>query len=91
MIGYAKFYIIYPLIVRVLKAVVIKNLAKSSSFSSKWSTKLVLQEEKVGDLVIRIKRDVLDACSKLDAKKNFLKGITTDESMIIHVSEFHIL
>ncbi|KAI3524274.1 hypothetical protein L1887_02927 [Cichorium endivia] len=84
--------------VSVLKAVsVIKNLAESSS---KDSTKSILHEEKIGDLVIRVTRDVADASKKLDgkndgsrvlglsyeelAKRNLLKGITADENATVH-------
>ncbi|XP_076926916.1 protein REDUCED CHLOROPLAST COVERAGE 2-like [Bidens hawaiensis] len=81
--------------VSVLKAVaVIRNLIESSD------SNLVLHEEKVGDLVIRISRDVADASTKIDgkndgsrvlglsheelAKRNLLKGVTADESATVH-------
>ncbi|KAL7600744.1 hypothetical protein Lser_V15G23750 [Lactuca serriola] len=71
--------------ISVLKAVsAIKNLAESSSFSSKSSTKSVLHEEKVGDLLIRVTKDLSDANTKLDSKRNLLKGITADESTTVH-------
>ncbi|KAI3715095.1 hypothetical protein L6452_22062 [Arctium lappa] len=87
--------------VSVLKAVAaIKNLVESSNCSSNGSTDSILHEEKVGDLLIRITRDVPDASTKLDckndgsrvlglspkelAKRNLLKGITADESATVH-------
>ncbi|KVH93684.1 Tetratricopeptide-like helical [Cynara cardunculus var. scolymus] len=87
--------------VSVLKAVAtIKNLAESSNCSSNGSTNSIVHEEKVGDLLIRITRDVPDASTKLDgkndgshvlglspeelAKRNLLKGITADESATVH-------
>lgn len=77
--------------ISVLKAVsAIKNLAESSSFSSKSSTKSVLHEEKVGDLLIRVTKNLSDANTKLDSKRNLLKGITADESTTVHVSAFKI-
>ena len=60
-------------------------------------------KEKIGDLVIKVTRDVSDASTKLDckndgsqilglpeeelARRNLLKGITADESATVHVSE----
>ncbi|KAJ9557849.1 hypothetical protein OSB04_012463 [Centaurea solstitialis] len=87
--------------VSVLKAVAaIKNLAETSNASSNGSNDSVLHEEKVGDLLIKITRDVPDASTKLDgkndgsrvlgltpeelAKRNLLKGITADESATVH-------
>lgn len=62
----------------------------------------ISNEEQVGDLTITVRRDTADACSKLDVKfdgtrnaemsskdvsiRNLLKGITADESVIVHVS-----
>lgn len=59
-------------------------------------------EERVGDLIVKVTRDVSDASTKLDCKndgsrvlgmsqeglaqRNLLKGITADESATIHVS-----
>lgn len=64
----------------------------------------ILHEEQVGDLTITVRRDVADASAKLDLKfdgsqspkmssedvaiRNLLKGITADESVIIHVSSY---
>ncbi|XP_076943593.1 protein REDUCED CHLOROPLAST COVERAGE 2-like [Bidens hawaiensis] len=87
--------------VSVLKAVaVIKNLAESSNCSSHDSTDSVLHEERVGDLVIKVTRDVADASTKIDgkndgsrvlglsqeelAKRNLIKGVTADESATVH-------
>ncbi|XP_071686090.1 protein REDUCED CHLOROPLAST COVERAGE 2-like [Rutidosis leptorrhynchoides] len=82
--------------ISVLKAVsAIKSLAETSNGSLIGSI-----EEKVGDLVISITKDVADASTKIDgkndgsrvlglsqeelAKRNLLKGITADESVTIH-------
>lgn len=87
--------------VSVLKAVsAIKNL-KDNSFSE--SNLQTSHEEKIGDLVIKVTRDISDASTKLDCKndgsqilglseeelaqRNLLKGITADESATVHVSE----
>ena len=63
----------------------------------------VFHEERIGDLIIRVTRDVPDASMKLDGKndggqvlgmskeelsqRNLLKGITADESATVHVSK----
>ncbi|XP_071710455.1 protein REDUCED CHLOROPLAST COVERAGE 2-like isoform X2 [Rutidosis leptorrhynchoides] len=87
--------------VSVLKAVsAIKQLTENSKCSSNGSNGSVLHEEKIGDLVIRVMRDVADASTKVDAKndgsrvlglsheelakRNLLKGITADESATVH-------
>ncbi|KAJ0504060.1 putative clustered mitochondria protein [Helianthus annuus] len=87
--------------VSVLKAVsAIKNLAESSNRCSSDSADSILHEERVGDLVIRVTRDVADASTKIDgkndgsrvlglsheelAKRNLLKGVTADESATVH-------
>ncbi|KAI7737604.1 hypothetical protein M8C21_015533 [Ambrosia artemisiifolia] len=87
--------------VSVLKAVTaIKNLAESTNRFSSDSANSVLHEERVGDLVIRVTRDVADASTKIDgkndgsrvlglsheelAKRNLLKGVTADESATVH-------
>lgn len=87
--------------VSVIKAVsAIKHLKESSSNSPSTQTSY---EEKIGDLVIKVTRDVSDASTKLDckndgsqilglpeeelARRNLLKGITADESATVHVSE----
>lgn len=64
----------------------------------------ILHEEQVGDLTVTVKRDTADASAKLDVKfdgtqnpgmssedvaiRNLLKGITADESVIVHVSSY---
>ncbi|CAH1432698.1 unnamed protein product [Lactuca virosa] len=88
--------------VSVLKAVAaIKHFADSNKLSSSnGPIDSILHEERIGDLVIRITRDVSDASVKLDAKydgsrilglsqeelakRNLLKGITADESATVH-------
>ncbi|KAF7838111.1 protein TSS [Senna tora] len=84
--------------VSVLKAVsAIKHLKDSSSSDLTIQTSY---EEKIGDLVIKVTRDVSDASTKLDCKndgsqilglseeelaqRNLLKGITADESATVH-------
>lgn len=59
----------------------------------------VLHEDHVGDLSIIVKRDIQDgnakynslldesSMHKVDAQKNLLKGLTADESVIVHVSQ----
>lgn len=83
--------------VSVLKAVAsIKHLVDNSSSST------IPYEEKIGDLLISVIKDMSDASKKLDnkndgiqvlglspedlAKRNLLKGITADESATVHVS-----
>lgn len=62
----------------------------------------ILLENRVGDLSITVKRDAVDASSKLEvnflgrgssctsakevAQRNLLKGVTADESVVAHVS-----
>ena len=49
----------------------------------------IVHEDYVGDLSIVVKRDVQDTNIKHDkeeSQKNLLKGLTADESVIIHVS-----
>lgn len=81
--------------VSVLKAVAsIKHLVDNSSSST------IPYEEKIGDLLISVIKDMSDASKKLDnkndgiqvlglspedlAKRNLLKGITADESATVH-------
>ncbi|TKY73152.1 TSS protein [Spatholobus suberectus] len=87
--------------VSVFKAVsAIKHLVdmKQNSFSN--SALLTSYEERIGDLTIKVTRDVSDASLKLDCKndgnrvlglseeelaqRNLLKGITADESATVH-------
>lgn len=87
--------------VSVIKAVsAIKHLQERSSNGPTIQT---FYEEKIGDLAIRVTRDVSDASMKLDCKndgshilglseeelaqRNLIKGITADESATVHVSE----
>lgn len=91
--------------VSVFKAVAtIRDLIDSSECSLKDSTSSILHQEKLGDLIIKVTRDVPDASTKLDCKndgsqvlgvsqeelaqRNLLKGITADESATVHVSEY---
>lgn len=85
--------------VSVFKAVAaIKHIIQSNS-----SSPIVhAHEEQVGDLLIRITKDIRDASKKLDCKndgsqvlglpqeelasRNLFKGITADESATVHVS-----
>ncbi|KAB1212001.1 Clustered mitochondria protein [Morella rubra] len=87
--------------VSVFKAVgTIRDLIDSSECSLKDSTSSILHQEKLGDLIIKVTRDVPDASTKLDCKndgsqvlgvsqeelaqRNLLKGITADESATVH-------
>ena len=69
------------------------------------STGSILLEDRVGDLSITVKRDATDASSKAEVKnifsgipnqssqevtqRNLLKGLTADESVVMHVGNFH--
>ncbi|KAA8522830.1 hypothetical protein F0562_009253 [Nyssa sinensis] len=87
--------------VSVFKAVAaIKHLIDNNSCSPDGPSASFLHEEWIGDLLIRVTRDVPDASTKLDgkndgirvlgmsqeelAKRNLLKGITADESATVH-------
>ncbi|XP_038710897.1 protein TSS-like isoform X2 [Tripterygium wilfordii] len=87
--------------VSVFKAVAaIKNIIENKLSCLNDSTAPVLLEEKVGDLNIKVMRDMPDASRKLDCKsdgsqvlemskeelaqRNLLKGITADESAAVH-------
>lgn len=64
----------------------------------------ILHEDRVGDLSITVKRDTVDASLKSEvtikgnqlsgmstaevAQRNLLKGVTADESVVVHVSRF---
>ena len=77
-----------------------KAMMRNESNSSLTSK---LYEELVGDLSIVVKRDIhngnrkygsiSDESSrhKADAQKNLLKGLTADESVIVHVSHNPVL
>lgn len=72
-----------------------------------WNSGSILSEDRVGDLSIVVKRDVADASmksrEKVDghsfssisakeaAQRNLLKGVTADESVVVHVSTFFLL
>ncbi|KAF3452912.1 hypothetical protein FNV43_RR03345 [Rhamnella rubrinervis] len=87
--------------VSVFKAVAsIRILIDSNQCALSDSTVSLAHEEKVGDLIIKVTRDVPDASTKLDckndgsqvlglsqeelARRNLLKGITADESATVH-------
>ncbi|EXB57988.1 hypothetical protein L484_001739 [Morus notabilis] len=87
--------------VSVLKAVAsIRSLIDMNHESLNDPTVSLVHEEKVGDLIIKVTRDVPDASTKLDCKndgsqvlgisqeelaqRNLLKGITADESATVH-------
>ncbi|CAK7338137.1 unnamed protein product [Dovyalis caffra] len=87
--------------VSVFKAVAaIKCILESNQCFLSDPVKSVLHEERIGDLIIIITRDVSDASTKLDckndgcqvlgvsqeelARRNLLKGITADESATVH-------
>ncbi|XP_023531150.1 protein TSS [Cucurbita pepo subsp. pepo] len=87
--------------VSVFKAVeIINSLVETNRFPVNDSNGLVAHEEVVGDLIIKVTRDVEDASVKLDRKndgslvlgvstedlsqRNLLKGITADESATVH-------
>lgn len=86
--------------VSVLKALAaIKHLVDNSQNGTNHSSSY---EERIGDLLISVTKDISDASKKLDnkndgnqvlsmspeelAKRNLLKGITADESATVHVS-----
>ncbi|XP_057464065.1 protein REDUCED CHLOROPLAST COVERAGE 2-like [Actinidia eriantha] len=87
--------------VSVFKAVAaVRHLIDSNQYSLNDSNSSILHEEQIGDLHIRVTKDVPDASTKLDgkndgsqilgmsqeelAKRNLLKGITADESAMVH-------
>lgn len=87
--------------VSVFKAIeVINRLIETNQFAVNDPNGLVSHEELVGDLIIKVTRDVQDASIKLDRKndgslvlgvstedlsrRNLLKGITADESATVH-------
>lgn len=88
--------------VSVVKAVAaIKNLVQTNQHLPSGSS-CMPYEEKIGDLHIKVTKDVTDASMKFDCKndgsrvlgmsqeeltkRNLLKGITADESATVHVS-----
>ncbi|XP_010536965.1 PREDICTED: protein TSS [Tarenaya hassleriana] len=86
--------------VSVFKAVAAINNIVESNQHLKDSAASSFHEEKVGDLIIRVTRDIPDASAKVDrkndgtqvlemsleelARRNLLKGITADESATVH-------
>ncbi|XP_048322607.2 protein REDUCED CHLOROPLAST COVERAGE 2 [Ziziphus jujuba] len=87
--------------VSVFKAIAsIRAVIYSNQCSLNDPTVSIAHEEKVGDLIIKVTRDVPDASTKLDCKndgsqvlglsqeelaqRNLLKGITADESATVH-------
>ncbi|XVE98631.1 hypothetical protein REPUB_Repub03eG0123200 [Reevesia pubescens] len=87
--------------VSIFKAVAaIKNIIETNQNALSDPSISILHEERVGDLIIKVKRDVPDASVKLDCKnngsqvlgmpqeeltrRNLLKGITADESATVH-------
>ncbi|KAF8400473.1 hypothetical protein HHK36_013771 [Tetracentron sinense] len=87
--------------VSVFKAVAaIELLIKRNQCSANGPTAEILHDEEVGDLRIRVTRDVPDASTKMAGKndgsqdpgmlpkelaqRNLLKGITADESTMVH-------
>lgn len=100
-----KAFILHSLFVdvSVFKAVAaIRHLMDNSHNSPKDSADSISHDERIGDLHIRVAKDVPDASTKLDgkndgswvlgmsqeelAKRNLLKGITADESATVQVS-----
>lgn len=87
--------------ISVCKAVSLIRRLVDGKLETECSSGLVVYEEQVGDLHTTIRKDRMDACSKLDDKidsrlvndiapedvsrKNLLKGITADESVTVHV------
>lgn len=88
--------------VSVFKAVgAIKHLIENNQKYTNNSDSSILHEERVGDLLISVTKDMPDASTKLDSKndgskvlgiseeqltkRNLLKGITADESATVHV------
>lgn len=89
--------------VSVCKAVgIIKHLINNSNCPTNASTISILHEERIGDLLVSVTRDLPDASTKSDgkndgsrvlgmsqeeiAKRNLFKGLTADESATVHVS-----
>ncbi|PIN15973.1 hypothetical protein CDL12_11391 [Handroanthus impetiginosus] len=87
--------------VSVFKAVAaITHLIDNNKPSANNSGSLILHEERIGDLVISVTKDMPDASAKLDSKndgsqvlgishealtkRNLLKGITADENATVH-------
>lgn len=80
----------------------------NSSDASNRSSGAIVHKDHVGDLCITVKQDSVDGMSKSEgrvdsihssgmsakaiAQRNLLKGVTADESVVVHVSTFvHLL
>lgn len=87
--------------VSVFKAVAaVRNVIDNCRFSPEDSSASIFHEEQIGDLLVKVSKDVPDASVKLDCKndgslilgmseeelvkRNLLKGITADESATVH-------
>lgn len=81
-----------------------KVIESDSKAAAKLSLGSIVYETRIGDLFITVKRDEADASLKRDLKiigsmtmnesvkeisrRNLLKGVTADESVVVHVSNF---
>ena len=88
--------------IATIRHLIDSNMQAKDTVSSKPDS--VLHEDRVGDLSIIVKRDTTNAGSKYDiktdsrqlskmsnkeaAQRNLLKGLTTNESVVIRVSTF---
>lgn len=88
--------------VSIFKAVSTIRKVIDSVATSNCSPGSIVREDRVGDLFITVRRDAADASSKSEVKvvgvgsptmsseevaiTNLLKGITADESAVVHVS-----
>lgn len=98
-----KAFLLHSLFVDVslFKAIAaIKNVIDGNQHSLNDPAASIVHEERVGDLIVKVARDVPDASVKLDCKndgsqvlgmsqkdltqRNLLKGITADESATVH-------
>lgn len=84
---------------------VIDSTSKAQQESINFLSGSILHDGRVGDLSITVQRDAADASSKSEVKvignesssmsaaevgqRNLLKGLTTDESVVIRVSILH--
>lgn len=82
----------------------VKDSNVNSKDTSNCSSASIVHKDHVGDLYITIKQDLPEAKSKSEGKvnscylsgmsakeiaqKNLLKGVTADESVVVHVSLF---
>ncbi|KZV33983.1 clustered mitochondria protein [Dorcoceras hygrometricum] len=86
--------------VSVCKAVAVIERLRNNNFQRDSYSSSVLNEERIGDLLISVSKDIPDASTKLDGKndgsqvlglsneqltkRNLIKGITADESATVH-------